>query len=145
MAKRGKRAARRRTGSVRPRSGVVLLLAAIALVAQLVALPYHHPQPQSELTAVAADLQATFGDAARLCAQTDDRTSPAPAPRSGDCNPVCPLCQFAAQAFLIDAPPPTLPERLAISNDAPPARVDFLGPRVGRIRFAQPRAPPVSA
>ena len=121
------------------------LLAAIAVIAQLVALPYHHPQPRHELSAVAAELQATFGPTAVLCTQGDDPSSPAQDRHEGSCDLGCPLCQFASHTVLLEAPPPALPERLAIVDGPPPARPDFVRPRVGAIRFAQPRAPPLFA
>jgi hypothetical protein len=122
------------------------LLAAIAVVAQLVALPYHHPLEARDLSVVAAELKATFGPAAILCTHGDDGSSPATRDRQpGGCDAGCPLCQFASQAVLLEAPPPTLPERLAIVDGAPPTHPDFLRPRLGAIRFAQPRAPPFFA
>jgi hypothetical protein len=121
------------------------LLAALAVFAQLVALPYHHPAARHDLAVVAAELKATFGPAAVLCTQSDDPSSPAPERRQGDCDPGCPLCQFAAHAALLGAPPPALPERLAIVDGPPPTHGDFLLPRASAIRFAQPRAPPLFA
>jgi hypothetical protein len=118
------------------------LLAALAVFAQLVALPYHHPSAQQELSAVAAELKATFGPAAVLCTQSDDPSSPAPDHQRGGCDVGCPLCQFASHAILLEAPPPALPERLAIADGPPPTRGDFVQPRARAIRFAQPRAPP---
>jgi hypothetical protein len=134
--------ARRRGARALPR--LATLFAALAVVAQLVALPYHHPPAQSDLSIVAAELRATFGKAAVLCTQGDDGSSPA-THEPGGCDAGCPLCQFASQAALLEAPPPALPERLAIVEGAPPVRADFLRPRVSAIRFAQPRAPPAFA
>lgn len=120
-----------------------VLLAAIAVFAQLVALPYHHPQERHDLSIVAAELKATFGPTAVLCTQGDNGSSPATHDRlPGGCDAGCPLRQFASQAALLEAPPPALPERLAIADGPPPARGDFLLPRASAIRFSQPRAPP---
>jgi len=119
------------------------LLAAFAVFAQLAALPYHHrSSARNDLAAVAAELKATFGPAAVLCTQSEDPSSPAPERRQGDCDASCPLCQFASHAVLLDAPPPAMPERLAIAGGPPPPHDHFLRPRASAIRFAQPRAPP---
>lgn len=127
-------------------SRLATLLAALAVFVQLAALPYHRPQERQDLSVVAAELKATFGPAAVLCTQGDDGSSPATREgQSGGCDASCPLCQFASQAALLEAPPPTLPERLAIVDGPPPTRADFLRPRPGAIRFAQPRAPPFFA
>ena len=146
MAKTGERKAGRRgarAARILPR--LATLLAALAVFAQLVALPYHHPSARRDLAAVAAELKTTFGAAVVLCTQGDDSSPSAPDRRQGDCGAGCPLCQFASHAVLLDAPPPTLPERLAIADGPPPARADFLRPRARAIRFAQPRAPPFFA
>ena len=118
------------------------LLAAIAVFAQLAALPYHHLQTTRDLSAVAAELKATFGAAAVLCAQADDASSPTPERHHGGCDVGCPLCQFASHLALLEPPPPTLPERLAIIDRVAPARIDFERPTARPMRLAQPRAPP---
>jgi hypothetical protein len=118
------------------------LLAALAVFAQLVALPYHHPSAQHDLAEVAAELEATFGPAAVLCTQSDDPASQTHDRQRDGCDAGCPLCQFASHAALLEAPPPVLPERLAIAAGPQPTRGDFPLPRASAIRFAQPRAPP---
>ncbi len=146
MAKTGERKAdRRRARPARALSRLATLLAALAVFAQLVALPYHHPSARHDLTPVAAELKATFGSAAVLCTQSDDPSSPTPDRQRGGCDAGCPLCQFASHAALIEAPPPGLPERLAIADGEPPTRGELLPPRASAIRFAQPRAPPFFA
>ena len=135
--------ARARPARALPR--LATLLAALAVFAQLVALPYHHPPARHDLSIVAAELKATFGPAAVLCTQGDDGSSPAHDHQPGGCDAGCPLCQFASHAALLEAPPPALPERLAIVDGPPPTRADFLRPRARAIRFAQPRAPPFFA
>ncbi len=121
MAGAGKRERRRRRarpGVAAFRSPLTAVVAALALVFQLVALPYHQalsaPLPTAEASDVAsisAELKAVFGDAAALCVQTDDKGGPA-AP-AGDCDDHCPLCQFAAEAAALIAPDTSfLPERL---------------------------------
>jgi hypothetical protein len=120
------------------------LLAALAVFAQLAALSYLRPPAQGDLSIVAAELRATFGKAAVLCTQGDDGSSPA-THQSGGCDAGCPLCQFASHAVLLEAPPPALPERLAIVDGPPLAPSDFVRPLARTLRFAQPRAPPSDA
>ena len=120
-------------------------VAAVALFVQLLVLPAHHPETRPDLAAVAASLKATFGDAAVLCAQSDDATPSSPARQHASCNIACPLCQFAAQTALIDAPPPTLPERLALAGALLPPPADFAPARPNANRIAQPRGPPAEA
>jgi hypothetical protein len=118
MRERARR--RPRPGVATFRSPLTTVVAALALLFQLVAVPYHQARsaplaPSAlalpDVAAIAADLKATFGDAAALCVQTDDKGGPlAPA---GDCDDHCPLCQFAAQAAALAAPDlPALPERI---------------------------------
>jgi hypothetical protein len=146
VAKPGERKAKGRAARpARSASRLAALLAAIAVFVQLVALPYHHPQARHDLSAVAAELQATFGPTAVLCTQSDDTSSPSQDRHPDGCDLGCPLCQFASHAFLLEAQPPALPERLAIVDAPPLARPDFLRPRASAIRFAQPRAPPLFA
>lgn len=133
-------AGRRRVRPARAPSRIATLLAAFAVFAQLVALPYHHPSARHDLAAVAAELKATFGPTAVLCTQSDESSTPGR--QHVGCDVGCPLCQFASYAALLEAPPPALPERLAIVAGPPPAHRDFLRPRASAIRFAQPRAPP---
>jgi len=112
---RGKR--RATPGAAVFRSPLTAIAAALALLVQLVVLPYHQalsapvaPSAASDIATVAAELKAVFGDAAALCVQSDDPGAPG-AP-SGDCDDHCPLCQFAAQASALLAPDlPALPDR----------------------------------
>jgi len=94
VAKTGERKTKGR--SARPARALprfVTLLAALAVFAQLVALPYHHPQERHDLSVVAAELKATFGPTAVLCTQGDDGSSPATRDRQpGGCDAGCPLC-----------------------------------------------------
>ena len=138
VATTGERKAGRR--GARATSRLAMLLAALAVFVQLVVLSYHHPSAQHDLAAVAAELKATFGPTAVLCTQSDDASTPGR--QHVGCDAGCPLCQFASHAALLEAPPPALPERLAIVDGPPPARSDFLLPRARAVRFAQPRAPP---
>ena len=143
MTTTGERKAGRRAARAAPR--LATLLAALAVFAQLVALPFHHPSARQDLAAVAAELKATFGPAAVLCAQSDDPSSPAPDHQRDGCDASCPLCQFASHVALLDSPPPALPKRLAIVDGPPPSHSDVLRPRARANRFAQPRAPPFFA
>jgi hypothetical protein len=61
------------------RSPLTAFLAALALIVQFVAIPYHQARAgdlgRSDV-AIAAELKATFGDAAALCVQSDDKGAP---------------------------------------------------------------------
>jgi hypothetical protein len=98
------------------RSPRIAFVVALSLLVQLIAVSYHQALdapafPSSDTAAIAADLKATFGDAAALCVQVDDKGAPlAPA---GRCDDQCPLCQFSAHvAALIVPDAASLPERL---------------------------------
>ena len=89
------------------RFSLTALVTTLSFVFQILAIPYHQALVASAMAApdaaqIAAELKATFGDAAALCVQTDDEGAPA-AP-AGDCGDHCPLCQFAAQATALIAP-----------------------------------------
>ncbi len=133
-----------RAPSSRALSRLAVLLAAFALFAQLMALPYHHANARPDTASVAATLKATFGDSAFLCAQAgDEASSTSPERRQGHCDDGCPLCQFAAQAVLLVAPAPALPARLDGAHEPPTAHADFDWDKPRPTGFAQPRAPPL--
>ncbi|HKN26369.1 MAG TPA: hypothetical protein VJY34_00170 [Roseiarcus sp.] len=93
------------------------LAVALSLVLQLFAIPYHQalsaPLVASpDTAAISAELKATFGDAAALCVQSDDKGAPR-AP-GGCCDDQCPFCRFAAQAALIAPDPPALHEPISL-------------------------------
>jgi hypothetical protein len=115
-----------RGGGARALSRLATLVAALALFGQLLALPYHRPQTESDLSAIAASLKATFGDNAILCVQADESSPSTPERRHGHCDDGCPLCQFAAQMVLLAAPTLAAPERLDIVSapltGLPPSR-----------------------
>ena len=138
MAATGERRAGRR--GARATSRLATLFATLAVFVQLVVLPYHVPPAQHDLAAVAAELKATFGPTAVLCTQRDDSSTPGR--HYVGCDAGCPLCQFASHAALLEAPPPALPERLAIVDGPSLTPNDFVRPRARALRFAQPRAPP---
>jgi len=109
-----KRARRAKPGVASRRSPLTALLVAFSLIVQLLAVPYHQALAAgpgfaaSGTDRIAAELKATFGDAAGLCLHAGDNGG-APA---GKCEDQCPLCQFAAQAAALIAPDvPALPER----------------------------------
>ena len=105
----------------RCRSPLVAAVALLALLFQLIALPYHQarsapiaPQPASDVASVAASPE---GDVRRrglaLRPVRRQRRPPRPA---GDCDDHCPLCQFAAQAATLLAPAlPVLPARFDLA------------------------------
>jgi len=112
--KRERRTRRARPGVAPFRSPLTAVVAALALLFQLAVIPFHQAlsaSAPSDIASIASDLKATFGDAAALCVQTDDKGAPvAPA---GDCDDHCPLCHFSAQAGALVGPDlPALPERL---------------------------------
>ncbi len=140
----GKRAVRKsatRSASSRAFSRLAVLIAALALFGQLLALPYHHPQGRSDHAEVAAFLKATFGDAAVLCVD-DDAHPAAPEHRHDHSDGDCPLCQFGAQTVLFAAPAPMLPERIDVAAAPLPVQVEFSLQASKPNGIAQPRAPP---
>jgi hypothetical protein len=109
----GTRPARR--GAALFRSALTAFAVALALVVQLIAMPYQQALAGpafagSDSTAVAADLKAMFGDAAGFCAHVDDKGAPAPHGPCNHCDDQCPLCRFVAQAAAFVPPnAPSLP------------------------------------
>ncbi|HEY1942868.1 MAG TPA: hypothetical protein VGH40_12160 [Roseiarcus sp.] len=125
-------------------SRLAVLIGALALFGQLLALPYHHPHGRSDHAEVAAFLKATFGDAAVLCVD-DDAHPAAPEPRHHHGDGDCPLCQFGAQTVLFASPAPTLPEPIDVAAAPLPVRVEFWLHASKPNGIAQPRAPPSEA
>ena len=101
-------ALRRRSGRARLRearaSALTGLIGALALVVQLLTAPYDQARAVEsdapDEARISAALQATFGDAAALCAESDGKGAPTPI---GGCDDRCPLCRIASQAFSIIA------------------------------------------
>jgi hypothetical protein len=97
------------------RSALTSFAVALALVVQLIAMPYQQALARpafagSGAASIAADLQAMFGDAAGFCAHVDDRIAPAPHGPCNHCDGQCPLCRPAAQAAaLVPLDAPNLP------------------------------------
>jgi hypothetical protein len=139
-ARRGKTSIRR--GGGRALSRLATLVAALALFGQLLALPYHRPPAETDLSAIAASLKATFGDNAILCVQADEGSPGAPERRQGHCDDGCPLCQFAAQMVLFAAPIPAMPERLDIAAAPLAVRADFAPAAFAATGLPPPRGPP---
>jgi hypothetical protein len=111
-----RQAGRVKFGAESFRSPLTAFIVVLSLLVQLVAIPYHQSLAApdfaaSETAAIAAELKATFGDAAYLCVQVDDKGAPL-AP-TGHCDDQCPLCRFGLQAAALVAPElPALPVRL---------------------------------
>ncbi len=133
-SRRERRKRRATPGVVACRSPLVAVAAAIALLFQLVAIPYHQAraapiaaQGVPDVASIAAVLKAAFGDAASLCVQSDGKGGPdAPA---GDCDDHCRLCRFAAQAAALVAPDlPVLPARFEL-----PVRTLGAAPEAGAL------------
>jgi hypothetical protein len=110
--------ARRAQGCLaRFRSAVTAFAVALALVVQLIALPYQQAlagpaSAGSGTAAIAADLKAMFGDAAGFCAHVDDKSAPTPHGPCNHCDDQCQLCRFVAQAAAFASPDaPSLPRR----------------------------------
>ncbi len=129
----------RPNGRLAGRVGVVLAL--LALIAQLSAFSYHTMPTRPDMAAVVANLKMVFGDNAVLCVQADDhRGTPSQPCDDGD---HCPLCQAASHAAM--APPAAPANVLAIA--AGDARIlgfapDDPRPPLLRASLAQARAPP---
>jgi hypothetical protein len=130
------------------RSPLTALAVALSLIVQLFAVPYRQALSAPALAspdtgAISAELEATFGDAAALCVQADDKG----AKRSpgGCCDDQCPFCRFAAQAAALIAPDaPALPRRLD-----PVRRILAAPGELGAVPFPpnqrnRARAPPLS-
>jgi len=107
---------RARSGAAASRSPLTAFVVALSLLVQLIAIPYLQALAgpgfaEAETAEIAAELRATFGDAAALCVEVNDKG--APISPAGHCDDQCPLCRFAAQATALVAPEaPAPPERL---------------------------------
>ena len=139
---------RTRPGAGPFRSPLAALAVALSLIVQLFAIPYHQALSAPfvvapDTAAIAAELKATFGDAAALCVQADDKG--APHSPGGCCDHDCPFCRFSAQvAALVVPDAPALPRRLDR-----PRRVLGVAPEPGAVPAPSPsrnraRAPPLS-
>ena len=140
----------RRSGdrAIARRSPLTALVVAFSLIVQLfaAATPPALAAPGSvgsDEAAIAAELNAVFGDAAGLCAHVNDRGAPGKHAPCGYCCDRCPFCRFAAQAVAFVFPhAPALPERIADSH-AIRAGPGFLGLLGCPAQSNRARAPPL--
>jgi hypothetical protein len=144
----GTRRARRGLASFR--SALTAVAVALTLVVQLIAMPYQQALagpdfPGSDSAAVAADLQATFGDAAYFCIHIEDKGTPAPHGPCNHCDDQCPLCRIAAEAATFLPPDaPTLPLRVSAGRAAARAAPDFGAFSACPAQRNRARAPPLA-
>jgi hypothetical protein len=128
------------------RSPLTAFLAALALFVQLVDVSYHQARAAAlgrSDAAIAAELRATFGDAAALCVQSDDKG--APHTPNGCCGDQCTFCRFAAHAAALVAPEASaLPIRLDVAcrGLGPTPEPGFVSERPAQQNRA--RAPPLA-
>jgi hypothetical protein len=139
---------RAQPGVTSTRSPLSACLVALSLIVQLFAIPYHQAlaapgMRQAETARIAADLKASFGGAATLCVQIDEKG--APQSPAGHRDDQCPLCQFGAQAAALVAPEvAALPLRLDAAR-----RIVAAGPEPGAVPACpaqqnRARAPPLA-
>jgi hypothetical protein len=96
-----------------------VLLAALALLSQSLAVAAHPAGPPRDAAAAATELRALLGPAVVICAQQDDSGAPQP-PQHG-CDQ-CPLCRLAASALAFDVPAPADPVVLPLAVESELAR-----------------------
>lgn len=141
---------RRRRGLASLRSAVTAFAVGLALVVQLIAMPYQQALAGpafagSDTAAIAADLQAIFGDAAGFCAHIDDKGAPAPHGPCNHCDDQCPLCRSIAEAAAFVPPEaPTLPLRVNAGRVAIRAAPDFGAFSACPAQRNRARAPPLA-
>jgi hypothetical protein len=139
-----------RQGLASLRSALTAFAVALALVVQLIAMPYQQALAGpafsgSDTAAIAADLKAVFGDAAGFCAHIDDKGAPAPHGPCNHCDDQCPLCRFAAQAAAFVPPDaPTLPVRLGAARCSIGAAPQFGAFSACPAQRNRARAPPLA-
>ena len=113
------------------RSPLTAFIVALALIVQLIAMPYQQALAGpalagSDAATIAADLKAIFGDAAGFCAHIDDKGAPSPHGPCNHCDDQCPLCRFVAQAAAFVPPDaPALPGQLDAGRYTIGAAPDF--------------------
>ncbi len=141
---------RRRRGLASLRSAVAAFAVALALVVQLIAMPYQQALAGpalavSDTAAIADDLKAIFGDAAGFCAHIDDKGAPAPHGPCNHCDDQCPLCRSVAEAAAFVPPDaPTLPVRLDTARYAIHSTPDYCALSACPAQTNRARAPPLS-
>jgi hypothetical protein len=132
-------------GVAEDRSRLAAVIAAILLILQLLAAPYHQALAVGAgpaNAAIAAELKATFGEAATLCGG-DDKGGPASP--GGDCDDRCPFCRLAAQTVALIAPDrPTLRAQVYASGDIVVAAPETGAIPVPPTKRSRARAPPLA-
>jgi len=140
--------ARRRSASFR--SALTAFCVALALVVQLIAMPYQQALAgpalaASDTAAIATGLKAIFGDAAGFCAHIDDKGAPTPHGPCNHCDDQCPLCRFVAQAAAFVPPDaPALPGRPAAVRHAIGSAPEFGAFSACPAQRNRARAPPLA-
>ncbi len=144
----GTRRARRGLASFR--SALTAFTVALTLVVQLIAMPYQQALAGpvlagSDAAAIAADLKATFGDAAGFCAHIEDKGAPTPHGPCNHCDDQCPLCRLVAQAAAFGPPDaPTLPTRASAARCLVGAAPEFGAVPACPAQRNRARAPPLA-
>ena len=144
----GTRRARRGLASFR--SALTAFTVALTLVVQLIAMPYQQALAGpvlagSDAAAIAADLRATFGDAAGFCAHVDDKGAPTPHGPCNHCDDQCPLCRLVAQAAaFVPRDAPTLPTRASAARYVVGAAPEFGAFPACPAQRNRARAPPLA-
>jgi len=132
------------------RSTLTAFAVALALVVQLIAIPYQQALAgpafsDSNTAAIAADLKAVFGVAAGFCAHIDDKGAPTPHGPCNHCDDQCPLCRFVAQAAgFVPPDAPTLPLRTATGRHTIGAAPQFGAFSPCPVQRNRARAPPLA-
>jgi hypothetical protein len=131
-------------------SALTAFAVALALIVQLIAMPYQQALAgpalaDSDTGAIAADLKAIFGDAAGFCAHIDDKGAPAPHGPCNHCDDQCPLCRLVCDAAAFVPPDsPTLPLRLNVARYAIGSAPDFGAFAAYPAQRNRARAPPLA-
>ena len=132
------------------RSALTAFVVALSLVVQLIAMPMQQAMagpdfPGSDTAAIAADLKATFGDAAYFCVHIDDKGTPSPHAPCNHCDDQCPLCRSIAQVAAFFPPDaPALPTKLYAGRHAIGAAPDFGAFPACPAQPNRARAPPLA-
>ena len=132
------------------RSPLTALVVAFSLIVQLfaAATPLAIVAPSfagADDAAIAAELNAVFGDAAELCAHINNDGAPNKHAPFSHCCDQCPLCRFAAQVVAFVPPDaPALPQRLNDGRHTIGAAPDFGAFPACPTRTSLARAPPLS-
>jgi hypothetical protein len=132
------------------RSPLAAFVVALSLIAQLIAMPYQEALagpvgPGADTAAIAADLNAVFGDAAGFCAHIGDKGAPSPQAPCNRCDGQCPLCRIVAEAATLMPPDaPALPAPVNSGRYAIGAAPDFGAFATCLTQSNRARAPPLA-